>query len=78
MSLRLCLVSKKRRGERISLLVLDMDLYQPTKIALEHLYEMVTPGGIIVLDEYSHTRWPGELGLLMNFWNKKPELKKFT
>lgn len=70
---------KECGGERISLLVLDMDLYQPTKIALEHLYEMVTPGGIIVLDEYSHTRWPGEVRAFDEFFgDKKPQLKKFN
>lgn len=40
---------------------------------------MVTPGGIIVLDEYSQTRWPCEVRAFDEFFgDKKPELKKFT
>ena len=68
---------KECGGERISLLVLDMDLYQPTKIALEHLYERVTPSGIIVLDEYSHTRWPGEVRAFDKFfWRQEASIEK--
>ena len=66
-------------GERISLLILDMDLYMPTKLALEHLYDLVTPGGIVVLDEYSHKRWPGEVKAFDEYFSSaKPKLKKFN
>ncbi|HEX8269182.1 MAG TPA: TylF/MycF/NovP-related O-methyltransferase [Flavobacterium sp.] len=37
---------------KISLLHLDVDLYEPTKLALERLYSRVTKGGIIILDDY--------------------------
>lgn len=44
----------------IALLVLDFDLYEPTKIALEQLLPLVPRGGIVVFDEFLNRRWPGE------------------
>lgn len=37
---------------RIAYLHLDMDVKEPTELALELLYERVVPGGLIVLDDY--------------------------
>lgn len=45
------------QGMRISLLNLDFDTYEGTKVALENLYDLVSPGGIIVLDEYGKEGW---------------------
>lgn len=36
----------------IALLRLDGDWYDSTKICLEHLYPLLSPGGIIVVDDY--------------------------
>jgi O-methyltransferase len=36
----------------VALLRLDGDLYESTKICLEHLYEHVVSGGFIVIDDY--------------------------
>ena len=44
----------------ISLLYLDFDLYDPTKIALEHLLPRVTLGGIVAFDELNQAKWAGE------------------
>lgn len=44
-------------GFRISLLNLDLDTYHGTKVALEHFFPLVTPGGIIILDEYGMRGW---------------------
>ena len=38
---------------RIALLHLDMDVYEPTKAALELLWERLVKGGIIVVDDYN-------------------------
>ena len=35
----------------IALLYLDFDIYEPTKVALEHLLQLVPKGGIVGLDE---------------------------
>lgn len=36
----------------IALLRLDTDWYESTKHELEHLYRRVTPGGVIIIDDY--------------------------
>jgi len=66
-------------GFRISLLNLDLDLYEPTKTALEFLYPLVVPGGIVVLDEYAMPGFPGESKAFEDFFGKEmPTLKKFS
>ena len=44
----------------IAMLYLDVDLYSPTKCALEQLMELVPKGGIVVFDELNHGDYPGE------------------
>jgi len=69
-------------GLRISMLHLDIDLYNPTKIALEHLYPRVVSGGLVVLDEYAHIDWGGESKALEDYFASLgepiPELKTFN
>lgn len=36
----------------IALLRLDGDWYESTKVCLEHLYPLLSPGGIVILDDY--------------------------
>lgn len=43
---------EKFPGLKISLLNIDVDFYEPTKAALDHLYDHVSPGGVIILDDY--------------------------
>ncbi|MEP7242295.1 MAG: TylF/MycF/NovP-related O-methyltransferase [Gammaproteobacteria bacterium] len=43
--------------ERISVLRLDTDWYESTKVELEVLYPRLTPGGILIIDDYGH--WGG-------------------
>jgi hypothetical protein len=47
-------------GMRISLLHFDADLYRPTLIALEQLWPLVVPGGVVIFDEYGIPPWEGE------------------
>jgi len=44
----------------ISMLYLDVDLYEPTKVALETLVERMPRGAVIVFDELNHFDYPGE------------------
>lgn len=37
---------------KLSLLHLDVDIYEPTKLALDLLYSRVSTGGVIILDDY--------------------------
>jgi O-methyltransferase len=43
--------------ERIALLRLDTDWYNSTKHELEHLYDRLSPGGILIFDDYGD--WEG-------------------
>lgn len=65
-------------GLRISLLNLDLDLYEPTRIALESLYPLVVPGGIIILDEYAMPGFPGESKAFEDYFGGQvPQIHKF-
>lgn len=44
----------------VSLLFLDFDLYEPTKIALEHFLPRMGKGSILAFDEVNNPWWPGE------------------
>jgi hypothetical protein len=44
----------------ISLLWLDFDTYEPTKVALKHFVPRMPKGAIIAFDELNHEVWPGE------------------
>jgi len=49
----------------ISLLYLDMDLYQPTKDAIHLFIDRIPKGGIICFDEINHPDYPGETVAVM-------------
>ena len=44
----------------VSLLYLDFDLYEPTKVALENFLPRMPKGGILAFDELDNPLWPGE------------------
>jgi len=44
----------------VSLLFMDFDLYEPTKVALEQLVPRMPKGAIIAFDELDNPLWPGE------------------
>jgi hypothetical protein len=44
----------------VSLLFLDADLYEPTKIALETFLPRMPRGAILAFDELDNPIWPGE------------------
>lgn len=49
----------------ISLLYLDFDIYQPTKVALDNLYPRIVKGGIVAFDELNCPEFPGETTALL-------------
>jgi len=59
---------------KISLLHIDVDLYEPSKIILEKLYSRVTKGGIIILDDYG--AFAGTNKAVDDFFKDKVEVKK--
>jgi hypothetical protein len=56
----------------ISMLYIDVDLYAPTKKALEVFLPRMPKGSLIAFDELNHPKWPGEtLAFLEKFDIKK-------
>jgi len=44
---------------------IDLDLYEPTKTAIEHLLPRMPKGAVLAFDDLDNPMWPGEtLGLL--------------
>ena len=69
---------QKNPGFRISLLHLDVDMYEPTLAALKAFYPAVVPGGLVVIDEYAITTWPGESAAVEEYFGEHmPRMKKF-
>lgn len=50
----------------VSLLFMDFDLYEPTKIALKHFVPRMPKGSIIAFDELDNPIWPGETLALLD------------
>lgn len=65
-------------GVRFSLVHFDCDLYQPTRAALEALWERVVRGGVLVFDEYAIADWPGETRAVDEFIRDLPGLRLQT
>lgn len=45
--------------ETISLALVDLDLYEPTLVAMRLLWPCIATGGIMIVDDYKHACWPG-------------------
>lgn len=45
---------------RFCLINIDVDVYAPTKAILEHCWDRLVVGGVLILDEYATSQWPGE------------------
>lgn len=54
----------------IALLRLDTDWYESTKAELELLYEKVSPGGVIIVDDYGY--WDGARRAVDEFFASRP------
>ncbi len=50
----------------VSLLFLDLDVYEPTKVAIECLLPRMPKGAVIAFDELCSKHWPGETKALMD------------
>ena len=46
-----------RAPDSIAVLRLDTDWYESTRQEMEHLYPLVSPGGVLIIDDYGH--WEG-------------------
>ncbi|MGH9429003.1 MAG: TylF/MycF/NovP-related O-methyltransferase, partial [Terriglobia bacterium] len=65
-------------GLRIRLLNIDCDMYEPTLAGLKHLYDLVVPGGVVLIDEYGFSEFPGESRAVEEFFgDRMPVIRKF-
>jgi len=66
-------------GVRLKILHLDMDLYEPTLMALKCLYPRVVKGGVVILDEYAFENFPGETKAIDDYFgDDAPRIQKFN
>lgn len=62
----------------VSLLFLDMDIYEPTKVALQHLVPRMPKGAVLAFDELDNPLWPGETtAALEELGLNRLELRRF-
>jgi hypothetical protein len=67
---------RKNQALKISFLNLDVDLYEPSRVILENLYPLLSPGGILLLDDYE--KFPGETKAADDYFRgKNVEIKRF-
>ena len=72
------LASDTYKNTAISLLIIDFDLYEPTKTALKLLEPRVVKGGIIAVDDLYSTAYPGAMEALREVMDlSKIELQEF-
>ena len=64
---------KKNSELKVSLLHLDMDIYEPTKFVLKKMFDRVVRGGIILIDDYNAV--PGATKAIDEFLKKNRSLK---
>jgi len=65
-------------GTLVSLLHLDMDIYEPTKVALEHFLPRMPKGALIVFDELNSPLWPGEtIAMLEEIGGGRMKVERF-
>jgi predicted O-methyltransferase YrrM len=55
--------------EKIAVLHVDGDWYESVKSCLEHLYDRVSPGGVIQIDDYGH--WAGARKAVTEFFQHR-------
>lgn len=60
-------------GRRFSLVYLDLDIYKPTKLALDLIWDRVPRGGVLCFDEYAVPAWEGETQAVDEFLESKSE-----
>jgi hypothetical protein len=60
---------------QIAILRLDTDWYESTKHELEHLFKLLDPRGILIVDDYGH--WSGARKAVDEFFSQRPETYYF-
>ncbi len=61
------------KDDRFSLVHIDVDLHEPTRDAVAFFYSRVSPGGVIVCDDYGSAYCPGAKKAIDEFFSDKLE-----
>ncbi|HUZ75362.1 MAG TPA: TylF/MycF/NovP-related O-methyltransferase [Stellaceae bacterium] len=62
----------------VALLYLDFDIYEPTRVALQHLLPLVCKGGIVAFDEFNYDKFAGETAAAKEMLDlRRIELRRF-
>ena len=62
----------------VSMLFLDFDLYEPTRVALEHFLPRMPNGAVLAFDELDNPLWPGEtLAMLEAHAQRRLKIQRF-
>jgi hypothetical protein len=56
----------------VSLLYMDFDLYEPTRVALEHFLPRMPKGAVLAFDELDNPLWPGETLAMLECHARRP------
>lgn len=56
----------------VSLLFMDFDLFEPTKVVLEHFLPRMPKGAVLAFDELDNPLWPGETLAMLEAHAKRP------
>lgn len=67
---------KKNKHILVSLLYLDLDIYEPTKVALKEFLPRMAKGSIIAFDELNYKSFPGETIAMLEELGKNYKFKQ--
>jgi hypothetical protein len=59
------------KDKRFSFVHIDVDIYEPTRDSLEFFYPRMSPGGVILCDDYGYHTCPGAHKAFDDFMRKK-------
>ena len=60
-----------KEEETFSLVHIDVDLYEPTKQSLQFFFSRMAPGGMILIDDYGYSQFPGAKKAVDEFLENK-------
>jgi hypothetical protein len=66
-------LSQVSMPDRFAVVHLDCDLYKPTAAGLHTFYPRLSPGGLLILHDYSSGHWSGCARAVDEFFSGKPE-----
>lgn len=60
------------KNKKFALIHLDMDIYLPTKAAIEFFYPRLSRGGYIIFHDYNNILWPGIKKAVDEYFKRTP------